>query len=166
MILVNITYFPGPLYFCGEIRYDVKTKIQSYEKRNLRNMSTTQRHSTKRDEILTCLRETKAHPSAAWISDRLRKQGISRATVYRTLAQLRARGEIVSVGVVDGFERFDACTKPHAHFVCTCCGAVIDVEEVSVPQSVCEQAARQLGAEVASGWLTFYGTCGDCAERK
>ena len=108
-------------------------------------MSITQRHSVKRDEILACLRATKAHPSAAWISD-----------------QLRARGEIVSVGVVDGFERFDACTEPHAHFVCRCCGAVIDVDDLSPDPSVCEQAARQLGAEVESGWLTFYGRCADC----
>ena len=125
-------------------------------------MSITQRHSVKRDEILACLRATKAHPSVAWISDQLRKCGISRATVYRNLAQLRARGEIVSVGVVDGFERFDACTEPHAHFVCRCCGAVIDVDDLSPDPSVCEQAARQLGAEVESGWLTFYGRCADC----
>ena len=126
-------------------------------------MNSSQRHSVKRDEILACLRKTKAHPSAAQISEQLRSRGISRATVYRNLAQLRARGEIVSVGVVDGFERFDACTKPHAHFVCRCCGAVLDVDDVSLPPSVCEQAAAQLGAAVDSAWLTFYGICGDCA---
>ena len=125
-------------------------------------MSITQRHSVKRDEILACLRATKAHPSAAWISDQLRGHGVSRATVYRNLAQLRARGEIVSVGVVDGFERFDACTEPHAHFVCKCCGAVIDVDDLSPDSSVCEQAAQQLGVEVESGWVTFYGRCADC----
>ena len=129
-------------------------------------MSITQRHSVKRDEILACLRATKAHPSAAWISDQLRKRGISRATVYRNLAQLRARGEIVSVGVVDGFERFDACTTPHAHFICRRCGAVIDVEDMPLPDSICQQAAGQLGARVDSAWLTCYGTCGDCAGLK
>ena len=129
-------------------------------------MSITQRHSAKRDEILTCLRETKAHPSAAWISDQLRKRGISRATVYRNLAQLRARGEIVSVGVVDGFERFDACIEPHAHFICNCCGAVIDVEDISPAPTACEQAAQQIGAEVESCWLTFYGRCSGCAGSK
>ena len=128
-------------------------------------MGPTQRHSAKRDEILACLRATKAHPSAAWISEQLRSSGISRATVYRNLAQLRAKGEIVSVGVVDGFERFDACTEPHAHFICSRCGAVIDVADVSLPQSVCDEAARQLGAEVESAWLTLYGICGDCADQ-
>ena len=127
-------------------------------------MNGSRRHSVKRDEILACLRGSKAHPSAAWISDQLRSRGISRATVYRNLAQLRARGEIVSVGVVDGFERFDACIEPHAHFICSRCGAVLDVADISLPPSVCEQAAGQLGAEVDSAWLTFYGICGDCAE--
>ena len=129
-------------------------------------MSATSRHSAKRDEVLACLRATKTHPSAAWISEQLRRRGISRATVYRNLAQLRARGEIVSVGVADGFERFDACTTPHAHFVCSSCGAVLDVEDISLPESICEQAERQLGAIVDSGWLTFYGTCGKCAGLK
>ena len=127
-------------------------------------MNGSRRHSVKRDEILACLRGSKAHPSAAWISDQLRSRGISRATVYRNLAQLRARGEIVSVGVVDGFERFDACIEPHAHFICSRCGAVLDVADSALPPSVCEQAAGQLGAEVDSAWLTFYGICGDCAE--
>ncbi len=129
-------------------------------------MNTKQRHSAKRDEILACLRETNAHPSAAWISDQLRSRGVSRATVYRNLAQLRARGEIVSVGVVDGFERFDACTKPHAHFICSRCGAVLDVDGIGLPDSLCRQAAEQLGAEVDAGWLTFTGICGECAGKK
>lgn len=128
-------------------------------------MSPVQRHSAKRDEVLACLRKTKEHPSAAWISDQLRSRGVSRATVYRNLAQLRARGEIVSVGVVDGFERFDARTEPHAHFVCSCCGAVIDVEGVSPPQEACDEAARQLGAVVEAGWVSFTGICAECAKK-
>ena len=126
-------------------------------------MSSTQRHSAKRDEVLACLRSTKSHPSAAWISEQLRSRGVSRATVYRNLSQLRAKGKIVSVGVVDGFERFDACTEPHAHFVCRRCGAVLDVDGLSLPSAICEQAARKLDAVVESGWLTFSGICGECA---
>ena len=126
-------------------------------------MQPASRHSAKRDKILVCLRATKSHPSAAWISEQLRPQGISRATVYRNLAQLRARGEIVSVGVVDGFERFDACTEPHAHFICRCCGAVLDADGLSLPDTLLAQAAAQLGASADAAWLTIYGTCGDCA---
>ena len=46
-------------------------------------MSITQRHSVKRDEILACLRATKAHPSAAWISDQLRKRGKPRRQFHQ-----------------------------------------------------------------------------------
>ncbi len=129
-------------------------------------MANTHRHSAKRDEVLACLRATKSHPSAATISEQLRPRGISRATVYRNLAQMRASGEIVSVGVVDGFERFDACTKPHAHFVCRCCGAVLDVDGISLPPALSERAAQELDAVVESAWLTFSGICGDCAGLK
>ena len=127
-------------------------------------MDTQQKHSDKRDAILRCLRETDTHPTAGWLYDQLRQQhaGISRATVYRNLAQLRARGEIVSVGNYGGFERFDGRTDPHAHFVCRRCGAVIDVDGVGPGHELSRQAAGRLGAEIDGCWVLFSGVCGDC----
>ena len=132
-----------------------------------RTMDTPQKHSVKRDAILRCLRETDAHPTAAWLYEQLRRQhaGISRATVYRNLAQLRAQGEIISVGNFGGFERFDGRTDPHAHFVCRRCGAVLDVDGVGPGHELSRETAGRLGAEIDGCWVLFSGVCSDCRSK-
>ena len=130
-------------------------------------MDTPQKHSVKRDAILRCLRETDAHPTAAWLYEQLRRQhaGISRATVYRNLAQLRAQGEIISVGNFGGFERFDGRTDPHAHFVCRRCGAVLDVDGVGPGHELSRDTAGRLGAEIDGCWVLFSGVCSGCRSK-
>ena len=85
-------------------------------------MEQTRKRSKKRDAILSCLCSTDTHPSAEWIYHRLKPQipDLSLATVYRNLALFKREGRIVSVGIVQNLERFDANTQPHAHFICTC----------------------------------------------
>ena len=108
--------------------------------------------------ILECLRGTDTHPTADWIYERLReKMVISRATVYRQLASLRDKGLVVSVGTVDGFERFDANRMPHSHFICTHCQRVVDVPSLQ------DQLSRQLGMQVEE--ITLSGICPDCLEK-
>ena len=130
-------------------------------------MDTTLKHSEKRDAILRCLRDTDIHPTAGWLYEQLRRQhaGISRATVYRNLAQLRAQGEIISVGSYGGFERFDGRTDPHSHFVCRRCGAVLDVDGVGPGQGLSRQAAGRLGAEIDGCWVLFSGVCAECSSK-
>ena len=70
-----------------------------------------------------------------------------------------ALGKLISVGVVNGLERFDACTVPHAHFICTHCGAVIDVDTVDPPEHLIAQV--ECGA-VRECTLTFSGICNSC----
>ena len=92
-------------------------------------MERTIRHSKKREAILDAIRSTTCHPSAEWVYQTLKPThpDLSLGTVYRNLMFFRERGEIQSVGVVKGQERFDALVKPHSHFVCDCCGAVSDL---------------------------------------
>ena len=79
----------------------------------------------KRNAILACLRGTTAHPSAETLYQMLQQENpdISLATVYRNLALFKSQGLIISVGNVNGVERFDGNTVPHVHFICTDCGA-------------------------------------------
>ena len=86
----------------------------------------------KRNAILHCLRSTTSHPSAEALYQLLQKEhpDISLATVYRNLALFKSQGLAVSVGTVDGIERFDGNTEPHVHFICTGCGAVQDLFQV------------------------------------
>ena len=120
------------------------------------------KHSKKRDAIYECLRSTKSHPSADWIYARLKPDipDLSLGTVYRNLNLFREEGLIVSVGTVDGLERFDADVSPHMHFVCRVCGAVIDAGGADVPESLLAQAAE--AGEVESCRITFSGVCHCC----
>ena len=131
-------------------------------------MDQNQKHSRKRDAIMSFLCATDSHPTAdaVFLYLRQRKQEISRATVYRNLARFRADGQIVTVANVDGFERFDANTTPHPHFICRCCHAVIDVCSPPISPTLCTDAAETLNAEIDSAWITFYGLCSECRERK
>lgn len=82
-------------------------------------MEQTRKRSKKRDAILSCLCSTDTHPSAEWIYHRLKPQipDLSLATVYRNLALFKREGRIVSVGIVQNLERFDANTQPHALYL-------------------------------------------------
>ena len=118
----------------------------------------------KRNAILECLRRTDVHPSADWVYAQLKPEypDISLGTIYRNLALFKQQGSIVSLGSVNGVERFDANTDPHVHFICTKCGSVLDLPQMTVPQILCSQAAEQVGGQVAVCQLSFTGVCNRC----
>ena len=118
----------------------------------------------KRSAILSCLRATDTHPSAEMVHEMLQAEhpDISLATVYRNLALFKQQGLIVSVGSVNGVERYDGNIDPHVHFVCTDCGTVTDLHGLQVPDELNTAAARESGAEVDHCHLTFHGRCRTC----
>lgn len=127
-------------------------------------MERTGKHFRKRDAILTCVRSTTAHPSADWVFEHVKEQvpDISLATVYRNLALFKEQGLIQSLGTVKGVERFDGNTEPHVHFICTGCGAVVDLPQISVPEELNDAVSRSSGGRVDSCQLSFTGLCGEC----
>ena len=127
-------------------------------------MERTGKHFRKRDAILDCVRSTTAHPSADWVFEHVKAQvpDISLATVYRNLALFKEQGLIQSLGTVKGVERFDGNTEPHVHFICTGCGAVVDLPQISVPEELNEAVSRSSGGRVDSCQLSFTGLCGEC----
>ena len=131
-------------------------------------MERTSKHFRKRDAILQCVRSTQVHPSAEWVYEHVRAQmpDISLATVYRNLSLFKDQGLIVSLGTVKGIERFDGNTAPHVHFICTGCGAVVDLPEIQVPGELSSAAARDSGGRVSSCQLTFTGQCNDCTRHQ
>ena len=118
----------------------------------------------KRSAILTCLQATHLHPSAEMIHEMLHPEhpDISLATVYRNLTLFKNQGLIQSLGTVGGIERFDANTEPHVHFICTGCGSVVDLPEISVPEELNSAVARSSGGRVDTCQLSFAGICGEC----
>ena len=126
------------------------------------------RYSYKREAILNCVRSTKTHPSADWVFAQLKPviPDLSLGTVYRNLSLFKQQGLVCSVGVVDGLERFDARTEPHVHFICTDCTAVMDLDEVELPEDFCRSAVAARGAELHSCEVNLRGLCPNCRNRQ
>ena len=126
------------------------------------------RYSKKRAAILEAIRGTECHPSAEWIYQKLKLEhpDLSLGTVYRNLTHFQETGEIKSVGVVKGQERFDANTAPHSHFVCTECGAVCDLPEIKPDPDLDRTVCNRYGHAVSRHELVFYGCCKDCLQQK
>ena len=122
------------------------------------------RYSKKREAVLSAIRGTDCHPSAEWVYQRLKPlhPDLSLGTVYRNLTFFRENGLIQSVGVVQGQERFDAVVSPHSHFVCNCCGTVLDLPGIEPGTDLDRTVSRQYGLAVQGHKLTFYGLCSSC----
>ena len=129
-------------------------------------MEHSSKHFRKRDAILTCLRQTKVHPSADWVYSQLKPEipDLSLGTVYRNLSLFKEQGLINSLGTVKGVERFDGDTHSHVHFICTECGCVQDIEGMPNLPSLRASAEHDLGSQIEGCQITFTGTCRNCNE--
>ena len=127
-------------------------------------MESSGKQFKKRNAILNCLMNTDTHPSAEMVHQMLQETNpdISQATVYRNLALFKKQGQIISVGTVNGIERFDANTQPHVHFICTGCDSVLDMPQITVPTELGTSAEKQTGCHIETCQLTFTGLCSDC----
>jgi len=126
------------------------------------------RYSKKREAILAAIRSTDCHPSAEWVYQTLKPThpDLSLGTVYRNLTFFQQCGDIQSVGVVKGQERFDGDITPHSHFICNRCGAVIDLPQINLDSELTQNVSEQYGLAVERHELTFYGTCQTCIKNK
>lgn len=130
-------------------------------------MVTVRKHSRKRDAILMCLRGTTCHPTAEWVYQQLKPEfpDLSLGTVYRNLATFKAEGVIDSVGVVNGLERYDGNTTPHAHIVCRGCGAVVDAETIELPEELLRRVQTDTGCTIDGYQISFSGRCSNCLQK-
>ena len=122
-------------------------------------------YSRKREAILAKIRSAKSHPTADWVFQELRGEhpDLSLATVYRNIALFKEEGSIVSVGTVNGQERFDGDVLPHGHFVCRQCHAVIDIDTPSDQPEITAYWGNTQRFKVDRVDLTAYGLCEACA---
>jgi Fur family peroxide stress response transcriptional regulator len=126
-------------------------------------IDTGRKHSKKRDAILRVIQSTTSHPGAQWVYDQLKPAipDLSLGTVYRNIKVFLREGSVISVGVVDGEERFDGFTAPHPHFVCGHCGRVIDIPSPE-PETLKLLAGGKADFSIDYRKTTFYGVCGEC----
>jgi Fur family peroxide stress response transcriptional regulator len=126
----------------------------------------TRNYSRKRQAVLDRICSTTCHPTADWVFQEVRKDypDISLGTVYRNLGLFKEDGTIISVGTVNGQERFDGLTEPHGHFVCQQCSDVIDIpSSVDLPELVDNLKEAKI-AKIDRMDVTIYGHCQSCLE--
>lgn len=124
------------------------------------------RKSMQRDRILELLRGAATHPTANWLYGRLRKEfpDLSMGTVYRNLGVLAEQGLINRIDFGSTFDRFDANTKHHYHFICESCGAIIDLE-LAIDESLNERVNSTSRHKARRNDIQFRGICEKCASK-
>lgn len=103
------------------------------------------------------------HPTVDGIYKALRPSHptLSRTTVYNVLHAFVARGLADAVRTEDLELRYDGNVHPHAHFKCTACGKVEDLE--GIPRGIATKVGISKQYIVRSTALTLWGLCPDCA---
>lgn len=127
-----------------------------------------QRFSKNRQAILGCLSHTTAHPTAEDVYQTLKADfpDLSLATVYRNLNELVDAGLVTAIGEVNGKERYDGCSKPHPHAVCSSCGKVMDIHSIPMPVELLSKAEEATGFSLSGISLSFTGLCEECRKKK
>jgi Fur family peroxide stress response transcriptional regulator len=107
-------------------------------------------------------RQAGSHPTAdaVYAAVVAEMPAVSLKTVYQTLNDLSAMGELAHLDLGAGPARFDANLDAHQHLVCDGCGRVWDVyaefTELRVPEAQAE------GFRVSSTEVVFRGRCERC----
>lgn len=88
---------------------------------------------------------------------------IARATVYNTLGELVALGEVVELSTDGRAKRYDPnAHRPHQHLVCSDCGIIRDVHPTGDPLAVLPPGER-FGFSVSKADVTYWGLCPACS---
>ena len=116
-----------------------------------------------RQAIFRILHGCDRHPTAEWVFEaaRVEMPTISLKTVYSTLNDLAAMGELQQLHLGPGSARFDHNDAPHHHLVCESCGAVVDLHADFTDLQVPDGLGR--GFLVSSTEIVFRGRCAECA---
>ena len=91
----------------------------------------------------------------------MERPNISLGTVYRNLTLLADMGQIQRLRVGDGTDHFDADITPHYHFICSKCGAVIDLEMESI-EDILDTARANFDGTIEGHVTYFHGLCRNC----
>lgn len=98
----------------------------------------------------------------AHAADRLPE--IARATVYNTLSELVAIGEVLEVSTDGRAKRYDPNARhAHQHLVCSHCGTIRDVHPTGDPLAALPEGER-FGFTISDATVTYRGLCPSCAD--
>ncbi len=107
------------------------------------------------------------HPSAGMVYEAVQEKypGISRATVYRLLAEAAEEGKIQRLKLTEANDRYDITVGKHYHVVCRCCGAVADVKAIDRDSELAAEAVGCEGFQIEDCHVEFVGVCEKCQSK-
>jgi len=82
---------------------------------------------------------------------------MSRTTVYTTLKELVALGELVEIDLGEGKTRFGTDTSSHHHLLCVSCHALTDIHRDFESLELRPEEAQ--GYRIVDRQVTFYSYC-------
>ena len=99
--------------------------------------------------------------TAEQLVSELQPQGISRATVYRTLDVLERLGLLTRMHL-DSYHGYAVCDDGHHHhLLCHACGGVTVVDASGIEAEI-QKLAQRLDFRVDTHTLEFSGLCRSC----
>jgi Fur family peroxide stress response transcriptional regulator len=114
--------------------------------------------------ILEYIMNKKNHPSAEMIYSNISREipTLSRTTVYNTLNLFAQKGILTNLKIDDSEARYDLLEKPHAHFHCSVCEKIIDLD-LKTPLYSKDSIDGHKAKEVH---IHFNGVCKDCMRKR
>ena len=122
------------------------------------------RNTIQKGIVFEVFREMHNHPSAGMVYEAVHEKypEISKATVYRLLAEAAQDGDVLRLKLTEADDRYDVTLKKHYHIVCRCCGAVADVETDVDEISLLGITKGYEDFSVENIHVEFSGLCKDC----
>lgn len=116
-----------------------------------------------RDIILELLIDSKSHPDAVWLHEKLKKKikGISPAVIHRSLCALKDSGQIWELDFGKGVSRYSSALHFHYHFICNACQKIYDLR-IPPMRPLDEKVMQLTGFRILSHRLIFFGVCDVC----
>ena len=93
---------------------------------------------------------------------RIRRPGIGRATIFRSLEVLLELGVVERIDLPSGEHAYVTCEPSHHHHVvCSSCGRAIDIEDAGL-RAVVEEIEARTGYRIDRHRLELFGVCPAC----
>lgn len=97
---------------------------------------------------------------------RRKGRGVSRATLYRTLARLVEAGLVHKIEMEHGQARYETMVgrHHHDHMICVACGRIIEFESREIERAQ-DEVCRKKGFTMTGHMHQIRGHCAACAAR-